>query len=165
NRVLYACDAPSLNGIGSDGEILFKNKHINTVTKSNGSALKLGVFTTPNFKEISAVIFSTTATFSKVIVQGNIQNCMIQSRRYKCGDGWFGYIDQYSEKRVYKETHLDGLHIYYNSYAENPLNREIFGSSEITHNFYNIESKSMLSEHNDGSLISRSTYWNYDKPS
>jgi len=163
NRVLYACDSPELNGMENNGQISFKNRHVTNVTKNNGTSLELGVFTTDKFKEFSAVIFSTTATFSKVIVQSNIQNCIVQSRRYKCGDGWFGYLDQLSEKRVYKETHLDGLHVYYNPYAEISLNRKIFGSHEITHNFYDIESKSMISEHNDGSLISRSTYWSYDK--
>ena len=164
NRVLYGCDAPTMVGNNLDGSPKLSTDNIDKVKKTNGSELDLGVFTTDKFKEISAVIFSTTATFSKALVQSEFSNyCMVSSRRYKCGDGWFGYIDQISEKRVYKETHLDGLHIYHNPFADNPLDIKDLDSHEVTHNTYNKVSKEMESNHNDGSLVSRSTFWEYDK--
>lgn len=164
NRVLYGCDAPTIIGNNPDGSAQFNNRNIEKVKKPNGVELDLGVFTTDKFKEISAVIFSTTATFSKALVQSDFSNhCTVSSRRYKCGEGWFGYIDQISEKRVYEETHLDGLHICYNPFAKNPLDRKVFDSYEVTHNTYNLETKVMESDHNDGSLVSRSTFWAYDK--
>jgi hypothetical protein len=164
NRVLYGFDAPVINGNDSKGSLTFSNVPLDKVQKENGTELDLGIFTCDKFKEISAVIFSTTATFSKALVQSDFSNnCTVFSKRYKCGDGWFGYIEQVSEKRIYEETHLDGLHIYYNPFAEAPLNREELDSYEVTHNFYNIETKSPYSEHNDGSLVSRRTYWEYNK--
>ncbi|MBH0052495.1 hypothetical protein [Pseudoalteromonas sp. SWYJZ19] len=164
NRVLYGCDAPKMVGSKLDGSPNFNIPNIDTVKKSNGSPLELGVFTTDKFKEISAVIFSTTATFSKALVQSEFSNhCTVSSRRYKCGEGWFGYIDQISEKRVYKETHLDGLHIYHNPFADNPLDIEDLDSYEITQNTFNKVSKEIEPNHTDGSLISRSTHWEFDK--
>lgn len=164
NRVLYGCDAPKIDGNDSNGKVTFSNIKVDKVQKENGTELELGIFTSDKFKEISAVIFSTTATFSKALVQSDFtNNCTVSSRRYKCGDGWFGYIDQLSEKRVYEETHLDGLHIYYNPFAEHPLSEEELDSYEVTHNVYNLETKTLESDHNDGSLVSRTTYWEYDK--
>lgn len=164
NQVLFGCDAPQITGSSSQGGANFSNTNIETVTKQNGTSLDLGIFTSEKHKEISAVIFSTTATFSKALVQSDFKKyCTVISRRYKCGDGWFGYLDQISEKRVYKETHLDGLHVYYNPFAEHPLDIDIFNSYEVTNNFYNPETKAMESEHNDGSLVSRSVHWEFDK--
>ncbi|MGL3821314.1 hypothetical protein [Sphingopyxis sp. R3-92] len=56
---------------------------------------------------------------------------------------------------LHRETHFDGLHIYYNPYAQIPFNPEIFFPAEITHNFYDIEEKTSVHRHPDGALVSR----------
>jgi len=55
----------------------------------------------------------------------------------------------------YTETHLDGLHIYYNPFAETPLDKDLFSEKEVTQNDFDVSSMSMLSKHSDGSLVSR----------
>lgn len=56
---------------------------------------------------------------------------------------------------LHRETHFDGLHIYYNPYAENPLDPETFWPDEVTHNFYDIENGEPEQSHPDGALVSR----------
>ncbi|MCQ2997233.1 hypothetical protein NLO95_24280 [Pseudomonas syringae] len=53
------------------------------------------------------------------------------------------------------ETHLDGLHLYYNPFAETPLPKDLFSAREITHNDFDLLNMSMTSKHNDESLVSR----------
>lgn len=58
----------------------------------------------------------------------------------------------------HKESHLDGLHIYYNPYAKVPLDKDLFAAYEVTQNDYDIISECMICHHNDGSLVSRQTF-------
>lgn len=55
----------------------------------------------------------------------------------------------------HRETHLDGLHLYYNPFAEIPLPKDVFSAREITQNDFCPLSMSMTSKHSDGSLVSR----------
>ncbi len=55
----------------------------------------------------------------------------------------------------YRETHLDGLHLYYNPFAETPLPKDLFAAREITQNDFDPLRMSMISKHSDGSLVSR----------
>jgi hypothetical protein len=56
------------------------------------------------------------------------------------------------------ESHLDGLHIYYNPYAKVPLDKDLFRVHEVTQNDYDIQSECMIAHHNDGSLVSRQIF-------
>ena len=60
--------------------------------------------------------------------------------------------------RDYKETHFDGLHVYYNPYASVPLDKNVFFPPEITHNFYDIENDIPDQRHPDGALVSRQVF-------
>ena len=142
NRVLYA------QGIDKNTwqEIL-----INTVEKKNGVELELGMFTTDKYKEISAIIFSTTATMSKAIVQTNL-NCMVRVSKYHRKKG---LLMDMLDNSQYTEAHIDGLQIYHNPFAENPLDSRIFDEYEITHYFYDIKLKEIKVFQNDNTLISR----------
>lgn len=70
----------------------------------------------------------------------------------------FGNDAHLCNSSEHKETHLDGLHIYYNPYAEIPLDEDIFQADEITHNFYDTSSEKMICNLNDGSLVSRQVF-------
>ena len=61
----------------------------------------------------------------------------------------------------HQESHLDGLHVYYNPYAEFPLEKDLLAAREITQNGYDTESEQMICRHSDGSLVSRQTFTNY----
>jgi len=53
---------------------------------------------------------------------------------------------------------LDGLHIYYNPYAEIPLDNDLFNAYEITQNYFDKSIREMIPMHNDNSLVSRQVF-------
>lgn len=183
NRVLYGLEPPeSYNS---------RQKTVKYIPNRNGQAVELGVFTNSNYKEISAVIFSTTGTFGKAVAQAGTANFIRATRLRKMGlveflakegEGKLGHsVNEVAEgytvfsDRVYDgidvcgsdmylydahnhhETHLDGIQIYHNPYAENPLNRDDFKCSEAVHYRFDTETNEMLISYNDKALVSRNT--------
>ncbi|SUC18406.1 Uncharacterised protein [Proteus mirabilis] len=67
NQVLFGIDRPKLNNNGS-WDIAKKEN----VIKPSGTTLELGIFTNDSFKEISAVIFSSTGMLGKAIIESGI---------------------------------------------------------------------------------------------
>lgn len=190
NRVLYGIEPPKIN---SHGEMM--SEKIPYIKNKNGKTIDLGIFTNDSYKEISAIIFSTTGMFGKAVVEAGIST-FVRSTRYrelplaefiekeglaklgtshlelgegndvfsmrtKMGDTVYGSDMHLCYSKYHKETHLDGLHIYYNPFAETPLPSNIFTAYEITQNDYDIESNDMLCKHNDGSLVSRQTFTSF----
>jgi hypothetical protein len=84
-------------------------------------------------EDISAVLFSNTATLTKLqaLSSDTTQKVIFQSLRL---DGTTRKLVQaVHEKSSYKETLLDGLSVYYNPSAKYPVDRGIFASREIAH--------------------------------
>lgn len=183
NRVLYGLEPPE----SSDS----KQRTVEFIPNKNGKNIDLGIFTNDSYKEISAVIFSTTGTFSKAIVKAGTANfirCMrlrkmsfndflthegsnklgrsineisegytvFSERRFDgvniCGHDMYLY-----DAHFHKETHLDGLQIYHNPFAMNPLKLDDFNSPEIVHYHYDVDTGEMHFEYNDLALVSRNT--------
>lgn len=61
NRVLYGVEPPKKNS-GTQAIV-------ESIPNKNGQRIDLGIFTNDSYKEISAVIFSTTGTFGKVVAK------------------------------------------------------------------------------------------------
>jgi hypothetical protein len=59
---------------------------------------------------------------------------------------------------IHQETHLDGLQVYFNPYAEVPFNPKFSWPSEIALNYYDTESGEHIQAHPDGALVSRQVY-------
>lgn len=179
NRVLYGIN-PS------------KGNRISHIMNHNGKRIELGIFTNDSYKEISAVIFSTTGMFGKAVVQSGISSIIqatkyrqmersvflekegieklgishtqlgkdndIVSMRFQSGDFICGSDIYLYHSSKHQESHLDGLHIYYNPFADVSLDKDLFNSYELTQNDYDIENEEMIPIHNDGSLVSRQIY-------
>ena len=187
NRVLFGIEPPDQESFSTG-----KQMKISSVSKPSGAPVELGIFTNDSYKEISAVIFSTTGTYGKAVVASGI-NRIVRSTRYRqmqktafgladggsnlgvshCLEGPQDYrislrfasegLIAGSDVRIcksdlYRESHLDGLHIYYNPFAEIPLDREIFDAPEITHNWFDPESDQPKHQHPDGALVSRQVF-------
>ncbi len=141
-RVLYGCDL-SYEGI----------KCLDFVAKSNGSKVPLGYFTNEQRKEISAIIFTNTATFGKVrALSKDLNSIWFEVWRYKRG---LPPIHEVLEKKDYHETLLDGLHIFHNPYADEPLDTQIFNRPEIVHHKFDIERRVLMENASEGALIMR----------
>ena len=81
--------------------------------------------------------------------------------RFPSGDYICGSDMHLYHSSKHQESHLDGLHIYYNPFAEVPLDKDLFSAYELTQNDYDTENEEMISIHNDGSLVSRQTYTSF----
>ncbi|MFL1546108.1 hypothetical protein [Pseudomonas sp. O39] len=143
NRVLYKQGIDKGNG--------FLEIETPTVLKGGNIPLELGLFTSSKYKEVSAIIFSTTATIGKAIAQTSL------SRHVRCGryHEERGLIVELIDSSKHFETHLDGLQIHHNPYAENKLPSEAFDSYEITHYYYDTVSKIIDNQQKSYTLISR----------
>ncbi|EPW6924957.1 hypothetical protein ACWOYG_001200 [Vibrio parahaemolyticus] len=183
NRVLYGLEPPK--------SYRTRQKAIKYIPNHNGKSVDLGIFTNDSYKEISAVIFSTTGTFGKAVAQAGTASFVKATKLRKMGIVEFiakeGYeklgrsINEVSkgytvfserffdgfdicghdmfiyDAPYHKETHLDGLQIYHNPYAINPLNKGDFKCREVVHYSYDLDTKDMLIEYNDNALVSRNT--------
>lgn len=182
NRVLFGIEPPDSNDLSFG-----KQRSVSSTFKPNGSPIEVGIFTNDSYKEISAVIFSTTGTLDKAIVESGASR-LVRATRYKtmCVNEFvskegrqahrlsrFNYLitqrffhdEQFFGSDViichsseWTETHLDGLHIYYNPFATTPLDSKIFHAKEITHNFYDIDRQEPNMQHPDGALVSRQLF-------
>ncbi|HCG7482179.1 hypothetical protein [Vibrio parahaemolyticus] len=189
NRVLFGINPPRQNHFGE----IVQDK-VQYVEKKNGTKLDLGIFTNDSYKEISAVIFSTTGMFGKAIVESKIDAMIratkyrqfslkqfrankrkntlgksekrisathdIISLRYPIGDIVGGSDMHFCHTSEWRESHVDGLHVYYNPFAEVPLDRKLLNTMQITQNSYDTKANHSIQIHHDGCLVSRQVYTN-----
>lgn len=145
-RVLYGQGIDSSNG--------FQKVKVPTVMKNSSTPLELGVFTNDEFKEVSAVIFSTTATIGKAITQSTLERNIRVSRFHERK----GLIMEYKPNDKHFETHLDGLQVHHNPYAKVKLNPEIFNTYEVTHYYYDTEREIIDNQQKSYTIISRNLF-------
>ncbi|UOE84240.1 hypothetical protein [Vibrio splendidus] len=145
-RVLYGQGVDARNGP--------EEVKVPVVMKNDVVPLELGMFTSDKFKEISAVIFSTTATIGKAIVQSELERDIRISRYHEFN----GLLMDIKPNKQHFETHLDGLQIHHNPYAENKLDPDLFSNYEITHYYYDIEKEKIDNQQKSYTIISRNIY-------
>lgn len=187
NRVLFGIEEPTMRDIVNG-----KQRKVLSIKKNEDTELPLGIFTNDSYKEISAVVFSTTGTYGKAVVQSGVDRYVRYTRfraldlndfiasegmknkgshtRKLSNEHYVTTKRQFNNNEVvgadvvmchskdYTETHFDGLHVYYNPYATVPLDKSIFSSPEITHNFYDIANDIPDQRHPDGALVSRQVF-------
>lgn len=77
NRVLYGLEPPLNYHIPQEA--------VESIANKNGKKVELGIFTDDSFKEISAVIFSTTGTFSKAVAKAGTASFIRATRLRRMG--------------------------------------------------------------------------------
>lgn len=134
---------------GLDGEDL------QSVLKNNGNPVELGLFRSPAYREISAVIFNGLATMGKV--------------RAMCADPSDGSVftalrlNPHSDqphvikqpKSHYQESLVDGLRIYHNPFATHVLDPAIFRHPSVFQLYHDSEDRIHV-EQRKGLLLFRS---------
>ena len=110
---------------------------LKAIEKDNGALIKLGFFEDDSFSEISAIIFSTTATWGKV--EAMSKNTELDRHIFST---WFNEGGKEPELRKdtasqYNEKIRDGLMVFHNPYANIPLNPKIFERDGIMQVFVN----------------------------
>lgn len=133
-------------------------KELDFVEKDNGAEIPLGIFLDDQYSEISAVIFSCTATWGKLDAMVNNPEvyCSIQSI-------WATEPDGVPEARgASRENHqeclTDGLQIYHNPFAKYPLPVETFKRKGVTQCFPDVAKKIFFEEEATRCLLYRQSF-------
>lgn len=145
-RVLYGQGIDSSNG--------FQEVAAPVAMKNGSVPLELGLFTNDKFKEISAVIFSTTATIGKAITQSELLTNVRVSRFHEEE----GLLMDIKPNDKHFETHLDGMQVHHNPYAKMKLTRNFFNRYEVTHYFYDPALEKIDNQQNSYTIISRNIF-------
>ena len=94
--------------VGSSGEHLFRNR----IRKPSGAFVELGLFTSPKMAEISAILFSNTATISKVHALNSEVNELTWFSALRFNHRGSQPFLENASKMNYRESLLDGLYIF-----------------------------------------------------
>jgi hypothetical protein len=126
------------------------------VFKDNGSPVELGMFTTPAYKDISAVIFSSCANMGKVraLSSDPVSTIIFSALRLNPNSTVPHVIRE--PKRRYEESLLDGLRVYHNPFAEHPLDPAVFRNRSVFQSYY--ENGAPIVEQHEGQLLMRNVW-------
>ncbi|MCG6203871.1 hypothetical protein LPW26_04410 [Rhodopseudomonas sp. HC1] len=136
--------------------VLYDNFDLGHLTKENGARVSLGLFKTGEFAHVSAVLYSSVATFGKARalcvdanefvfeayrIRNNIEPILIRAH-----------------KKDYEESLTDGLRLFTNPYATTPINVNLFDDWGVRTFEANKNGDFLVSCHPDGDLCARQTY-------
>jgi len=155
-RVLYAFDNYDyVDNPETNERLIYGKRFLDYIAKPNGAKVPLGYFTKGRMNEISAVIFSNTATFGKVrALSQDPRDFFFESIRYN--DNGLNTRHTILPKKEYHETLLDGLHVFHNPYADHPISFNIFDKTDITQNNFDVINGELLISTYDNFLFQRS---------
>jgi hypothetical protein len=111
-------------------------RQIEFVQKDSGSRIPVGIFNDPSHSHISAVIFNTCATWSKLSALSSDTSEKIVFETLHHNPGSRIPLHAKRIKADYEEHLLDGLRIYHNPYADHPLPTALFSDERIFQTFY-----------------------------
>lgn len=129
---------------------------LNFVKKDNGSDIELGVFNDDRMREISAIIFSSTATWGKVNAlapESPDHHTIVNSFWYS--EPYGELIQKLGTQSEVGETITDGLQIYHNPYALYPLSPNIFRKKGVVQEYYNSKNQKWIHEEKNSHLVFR----------
>lgn len=119
-------------------------KFISTHMKKNGAILKVGLFNSEEYKNISAVIYSCNTTLGKLssLVENHIpfDKCIVVDREVA---NFESRILRYSNQQP-DETLYDGIIIYHNPYATNKLSNDFMNENGVVHIRYDEEAEQAI---------------------
>jgi hypothetical protein len=88
--------------------------------------------------------------------RGALDYLLTYRQEDECKIAGADFLIQHSS--LHRETHLDGLQVYFNPYAEIPFHSKFPWPAEVALNYYDIESGEHIQAHPDGALVSRQVY-------
>lgn len=91
----------------------------------------MGLFTTDEYSDVSAVIYSSLATWGKIRALADNPEAMTTYNTLHPSDNGLLPEVRFARKSEYREDLSDGLHILHNPFAKNPLGLEVLGDKRI----------------------------------
>lgn len=155
NRVLYGFDRYVAIDWDDENREVLDAIYLEEIEKETGSSVPLGYFTNSDYSHVSAVIFSSTATFGKVrVMSEDPRITLVNFRRYN--ENSTQPLEGVVEKSIYEEHLLDGLVVFHNPFADIPFEVEEFFHPVIAHSIMDVETKEFISDIPNGYLFQRS---------
>lgn len=109
--------------------------NVDGVAKSENANIDLGYFCTPEYSDVSAVIFSSLATWGKVRAVADNPEAMTFYTTYHPNPGYLHPIIKQARKSEYFEHLLDGLCIFHNPFADRPLDPKTLHHDRLAQGF------------------------------
>lgn len=110
------------------------------VVKNENTTIPVGLFTTDEYKDISAVIYSSTATWGKIRALANNPEALTFYSTCHANGGKSIIPEVRNEiKANYKENIADGIYIVHNPFAQHPLDSTTFHHERIAQCFIHPE--------------------------
>lgn len=104
---------------------------VDGVWKNENTSIPLGYFTNDQYKEVSAVVFSSLATWGKIRALADNRDALsVYSTFHPSEHGLMPEL-RVTKKVDYVEDLADGLQIFHNPFAENPISPDTFNHSRI----------------------------------
>lgn len=136
---------------GQEGRL--QGQELLQIFKDNGSMVELGLFTSPAYQEISAVIFNSCATMGKVRALSADPNphIVFTSVRLNPSSDRPHVIKE--PKQIYQESLLDGLRVYHNPFALRSLEPALFRHPSVFQWYF--QNSDEFVEQSEGQLLFR----------
>jgi hypothetical protein len=126
------------------------------VQKENGAEIPLGFFNDPNMAEVSAVIFSCTATWGKLsAMTKNSSLHRIATSIWAAAPEGAPPIVRRCDASEHVESICDGLQVYHNPYASIPLNPAMFRAPRVVQDYRNTATLEWIHEGRTDALLQR----------
>jgi hypothetical protein len=134
--------------------LFYDDEGLGEIRKRNGATLDVGIFSKEEFADVSAVIFSMTATIGKVrALSKSIVPAQFQAFRIK---NLIEPIHIFESSETYTETLCDGLRVFHNPNAKRPLDPSVFsGDPDIMQYCYDEAGRQFIICSEKGDLAMR----------
>lgn len=109
--------------------------NVDGVLKNENTSIDVGYFCTPEYSDVSAVIFSSLATWGKVRALADNPNARTVYRTLHPNPGSLHPIMRVATKADYHEHLLDGLCVMHNPFARHKLGPEVLGHERLAQGF------------------------------
>lgn len=109
--------------------------NIDGVVKNENATIDVGYFCTPEYSDVSAVIFSSLATWGKVRAVADNPNALTVYRTLHSNPGSLHPIMRVAKKADYHEHLLDGLCVMHNPFANHKLDPKTLDHERLAQGF------------------------------
>lgn len=130
--------------------------YLAAVAKDNGAPIELGLFESPAFAEVSAVVWNPCATWGKVRTMSPLsegERVVVKSVRFNPND--IVPHQTVETKPDTSEALLDGLFVFHNPFATHPLDPSVFRRNCIAQAYPDYEAGEFVHERREGHLLFR----------
>lgn len=131
-------------------------RNLGFVAKDNGAEIELGLFNDDRMRQLSAVVFSCTATWGKVSAltpQTPEHQTIMRTMWTSAPDG--RPVARVGRADEIGETLSDGLQIYHNPFAAYPLDPTLFRRKGVVQHYVDLTLRAWVVEGLEHSLIHR----------